>query len=65
MKTTIEVLPIIREQVKAGVFESEDEAVMEYKIARERFDNGIELKGNAEEIGKAIYRILTGKRGKR
>lgn len=28
-------------------------------------DEGIELNGNAEELGDAIYRILTGKGAKR
>lgn len=34
MKSIIEVLSIIREQVKTGIFESEEEAIEEYKIAR-------------------------------
>lgn len=36
MKSVTEILLIIREQVKTGAFESEEEAVEEYKIMRER-----------------------------
>lgn len=36
MKSIIEVLSVIREQVKMGIFESEEEAIEEYKIMRER-----------------------------
>lgn len=36
MKSVVEVLSVIREQVKIGVFESEEEAIREYKITRER-----------------------------
>lgn len=36
MKTITESLTIIREQVKLGIFESEEEGIMEYKLMRER-----------------------------
>lgn len=36
MKSVIEIAPIIREQVKLGIFETEKEAVEEYKITREK-----------------------------
>lgn len=36
MKNINEILPTIREQVKAGIYESEEEAVEEYKMAIER-----------------------------
>ena len=36
MKTIAEILPLLKEQVKQGTFESEEEAVSEYKLMRER-----------------------------
>ena len=35
MKSVAEILSIIREQVKLSIFESEEEAISEYKIVRE------------------------------
>lgn len=36
MKKVAEILLVVREQVKLGIFESEEEAVREYKMLRER-----------------------------
>ena len=36
MKNVNEVLSIVREQVKTGIWESEEEGIMEYKLMRER-----------------------------
>jgi len=36
MKSVNEVLPIIKEQVRMGIFEAKEEGVEEFKITRER-----------------------------
>lgn len=36
MKSIAEILPSIREQVRLGIWESEEEGIREYKMLREK-----------------------------